>query len=52
MRFWVTKGIVEKHGGFIQYRSRVQAPSGTIFRIVLPRDKGAQRNGPNHPGRR
>jgi PAS domain S-box-containing protein len=34
---WVTKGIVEKHGGFIRYRSRVQSPSGTIFRIVLPR---------------
>jgi PAS domain S-box-containing protein len=34
---WVTKGIVEKHGGFIRYRSRVQPPSGTIFRIVLPR---------------
>ncbi len=38
---WVTKGIVEKHGGFIRYRSRVQPPSGTIFRIVLPRT-GAQ----------
>ncbi len=34
---WVTKGIVEKHGGSIRCRSRVQHPSGTIFRIVLPR---------------
>jgi len=38
---WVTKGIVEKHGGVIRYRSRVQDPSGTIFRIVLPREKVA-----------
>jgi PAS domain S-box-containing protein len=36
---WVTKGIVEKHGGTIRYRSRVQDPSGTIFRIVLPREQ-------------
>jgi PAS domain S-box-containing protein len=34
---WVTKGIVEKHGGSIRFRSRVQPPCGTIFRIVLPR---------------
>jgi PAS domain S-box-containing protein len=34
---WITKGIVEKHGGSIRYKSRVQHPSGTIFRIVLPR---------------
>ena len=33
---WVTKGIVEKHGGFIRFRSRVQPFSGTVFRIVLP----------------
>jgi PAS domain S-box-containing protein len=34
---WVTKGIVEKHGGSIRYKSRAQCPSGTIFRVVLPR---------------
>jgi PAS domain S-box-containing protein len=34
---WVTKGIIEKHGGAIRFRSRAQHPSGTIFRIVLPR---------------
>jgi signal transduction histidine kinase len=38
---WVTKGIVEKHGGAIRYKSRVQDPCGTVFRIVLPREKGA-----------
>jgi signal transduction histidine kinase len=35
---WVTKGIIEKHGGSIRFRSRLQYPSGTIFRIVLPRE--------------
>ena len=34
---WVTKGIVEKHGGSIRFRSRVQPPCGTVFRILLPR---------------
>jgi PAS domain S-box-containing protein len=34
---WVTKGIVEKHGGSIRFRSRVRPPGGTVFRIVLPR---------------
>ncbi len=34
---WVTKGIVEKHGGSIRFRSRVKPPCGTVFRIVLPR---------------
>jgi PAS domain S-box-containing protein len=34
---WVTKGIVEKHGGSIRFRSRVESPCGTVFRIVLPR---------------
>jgi signal transduction histidine kinase len=39
---WVSKGIVEKHGGSIRYRSRVEMPCGTTFRILLPREKGAQ----------
>ncbi len=34
---WVTRGFIEKHGGSIQYRSRTLSPSGTIFRVVLPR---------------
>jgi PAS domain S-box-containing protein len=33
---WVTRGIVEKHGGFIAFRSRTESPSGTLFRVVLP----------------
>lgn len=33
---WVTKGIVEKQGGTISFRSTVNNPSGTIFRVFLP----------------
>jgi PAS domain S-box-containing protein len=33
---WVTRGIVEKHGGFINFRTRTEAPAGTLFRVVLP----------------
>ena len=33
---WVTRGIVEKHGGTIAYRTRTQAPTGTVFRVFLP----------------
>jgi signal transduction histidine kinase len=33
---WVTRGIVEKHGGTIAYRTRTQEPTGTVFRVFLP----------------
>ncbi|HZQ43004.1 MAG TPA: ATP-binding protein [Acidobacteriaceae bacterium] len=33
---WVTRGIVEKHGGTILYRTRTEPPTGTIFRVFLP----------------
>jgi PAS domain S-box-containing protein len=33
---WVTRGIVEKHGGTITYRSRTHPPAGTVFRVFLP----------------
>ena len=33
---WVTRGIVEKHGGTILYRTRTDPPTGTIFRVFLP----------------
>ena len=33
---WVTRGIVEKHGGTIAFRTRTQAPTGTVFRVFLP----------------
>jgi signal transduction histidine kinase len=34
---WVTKQLVEKHGGSIRMRSRTQPPrSGTAFAVTLP----------------
>jgi PAS domain S-box-containing protein len=33
---WVTRGMVEKHGGAISYRTCTQPPSGTVFRVFLP----------------
>jgi PAS domain S-box-containing protein len=33
---WVTRGILEKHGGSITYRTRTDPPSGTVFRVRLP----------------
>lgn len=33
---WVTKGIVEKHGGAIGFRTCTEPPSGTVFRVFLP----------------
>ena len=33
---WVTRGIVEKHGGAVRFRSRTETPSGTVFRVFLP----------------
>lgn len=33
---WVTRGMVEKHGGSVCFRSRTDSPSGTVFRVYLP----------------
>jgi signal transduction histidine kinase len=33
---WVTRGIVEKQGGSVTFRTRTQPPSGTVFRVFLP----------------
>jgi signal transduction histidine kinase len=33
---WVTKGMVEKHGGKIRFRSREGSRSGTVFQVLLP----------------
>jgi PAS domain S-box-containing protein len=32
---WVTRGIVEKQGGSIRFRSSATPPTGTIFRVFL-----------------
>ncbi len=34
---WVTRGMVEKHGGTVRFRSRTDMPAGTVFRVFLPR---------------
>ena len=33
---WVTRGIVEKQGGCIAFRSCTEPPTGTVFRVFLP----------------
>jgi signal transduction histidine kinase len=33
---WITKGIVEKHGGSIRFKSRTGENHGTAFSIFLP----------------
>jgi len=33
---WVTRGIVEKQGGTIRFRTSTGKPSGTVFRVFLP----------------
>ena len=33
---WVTRGIVEKQGGCIGFRTCTDVPSGTVFRVFLP----------------
>jgi signal transduction histidine kinase len=33
---WATRGIVEKQGGSIRFRTSTENPSGTIFRVFLP----------------
>ena len=33
---WVTRGMVEKHGGSIAFRSSTEPPCGTVFRVYLP----------------
>jgi signal transduction histidine kinase len=38
---WVTRGMIEKHGGTVSFRSRTETPSGTIFRVYLPQNAAA-----------
>jgi len=33
---WISQGIVEKHHGLLQVRSRLTAESGTVFSLFLP----------------
>ena len=38
---WVSRGIVEKHGGTIRTRTKTGAIHGTVFSVWLPVDGGA-----------
>ena len=38
---WVSRGIVEKHGGTIRTRSQTGEQHGTIFTVWLPLEGGA-----------
>jgi PAS domain S-box-containing protein len=42
---WITRGIVEKHGGAIQVKSRVGTRHGTCFSIFLPAQSGSALQG-------
>lgn len=33
---WICKGLVEKNGGSIRFRTRTQAPSGTCVTVFIP----------------
>jgi signal transduction histidine kinase len=35
---WVSKGIIDKHGGTVSVRTRRDAPHGTVFSLWLPTD--------------
>jgi len=37
---WLTRDIVEKNGGRLRFRSRTEAPSGTVFTMYLPATPG------------
>jgi PAS domain S-box-containing protein len=39
---WVTRGMVEKHGGTVRFRSRTDEPAGTVFRVYLPQTAASQ----------
>lgn len=41
---WVSKGIVEKHGGHIQVRSRTDRSHGTVFTVWLPQHPATKSN--------
>ena len=44
MGLWVSRGIVQKHGGSIRVRSRVNGDrSGTVFSVFLPYEQTASR---------
>jgi signal transduction histidine kinase len=51
---WLTRDVVEKNGGRLRFRSRTEAPSGTVFTMYLPAaagqgaDQGRAKEPQNH----
>jgi PAS domain S-box-containing protein len=39
---WISQGIIEKHGGYIEVESSTEDHSGTSFQIYLPNSGGEQ----------
>jgi signal transduction histidine kinase len=39
---WLTRDIIRRNGGKLRFRSRTEAPSGTVFTIYLPAVPDAQ----------
>jgi signal transduction histidine kinase len=37
---WLTRDVVEKNGGRLRFRSRTEAPCGTVFTMYLPAEPG------------
>ncbi len=46
---WVTRGMVEKHGGSVRFRTKTVHPSGTVFRVYLPESGSPQLFGSSSP---
>jgi signal transduction histidine kinase len=48
---WLTRDIVQRNGGKLRFRSRVESPSGTIFSVYLPSVPPAETTHPDprHP---
>jgi signal transduction histidine kinase len=40
---WISKSIMEKHGGYIRFRSCTSSPSGTVFSVFVPNRVGEVR---------
>jgi signal transduction histidine kinase len=46
---WITKGLIEKQGGYMRFRSRQGSTPGTVMSFFLPRDRDADAGGDSSP---
>jgi PAS domain S-box-containing protein len=44
---WLSRGIVEKHGGSIRVKSRTTVPTGTVFSVLWPASQSGRMIGSN-----